>query len=108
VLSWTYPFVYYMDPVRDRKKIELCDQIHGVAEKSLEKLHKCVETEWKELKGTAAVPGAEFDAASAAEFAAAFKEYMLKLFVLDTATRNHLKKLVEGFESGLPEFKVTL
>ncbi|KAG0544836.1 hypothetical protein BDA96_02G310800 [Sorghum bicolor] len=108
VLRWTYPFVYYMDPVRDGKKIELCEHIQGEAEDSLEKLHKCVESEWDELKVTAAAPGAEFDAATAAVFAAAFKEYMLKLFVLNTATRNHLKMLVEGFESGLPEFEGTL
>jgi len=31
VLSWTYPFVYYMDPVRDRKKIELCLHIQSEA-----------------------------------------------------------------------------
>ncbi|CAN6198899.1 unnamed protein product [Urochloa humidicola] len=94
VLRWTYAHIYHMDPERD--DVEFCEFLQGLAEGSLERLHKCAEGERKEMANEigpcrAAIPD---------EYAAGkFVEFRMKLTDLDTVARSHFRKLVERYES---------
>jgi ariadne-1 len=88
VLRWTYAYVYYLDPERDRVKRELCEYLRGEAERSLERLHHCAED--NVVSATRLAP-------------ATFMEFREKLCHLTMVTRSHFSKLVDGFESGMAE-----
>ncbi|XP_004959656.1 probable E3 ubiquitin-protein ligase ARI7 [Setaria italica] len=88
VLRWTYAYVYYLQPERDRAKRELCEYLQGEAERSLEVLHLCAERNFVSATRHAAVR---------------FAEFRQKLCNLTLVTRSHFSKLVEGFESGMAE-----
>ncbi|KAM5564781.1 putative E3 ubiquitin-protein ligase ARI8 [Rosa sericea] len=90
VLRWSYAYGYYM-PEDERLKADLFEHLQGHAEYSLERLHKCAETELQPFL------------ASEEELKESFHEFRLKLENMTRATKDYFKKLVTALENGLSE-----
>lgn len=93
VLQWSYAYGYYM-PEDERLKVELFEHLQGHAEYSLERLHKCAETELQPFLS------------SEDELQEKFHEFRIKLTGLTKATKDYFDKLVTALENGLSEVAV--
>ncbi|OEL25826.1 putative E3 ubiquitin-protein ligase ARI5 [Dichanthelium oligosanthes] len=94
VLRWSHAYGYYLDPERDGKKRDLFDYLQGDANSSLERLHRCVELERKEVF---------WSEGEAADVKRRVKDYKKKTEELTKATRTFIGNLVKAFETDLSE-----
>ncbi|CAN6373432.1 unnamed protein product [Urochloa humidicola] len=98
VLRWAHAYGYYLDPETDGTKRQLFDFLQSDANNALERLHKCVELERKDVFRSEG---------EAVDVARRFKEYQQKMLPLTVATRNYMSNLVKAFETDLPEVGTT-
>ncbi|CAO2146367.1 unnamed protein product [Urochloa humidicola] len=94
VLRWAHAYGYYLDPETDGTKQQLFDYLQSDANNALERLHKCVELERKDVFRSEG---------EAVDVARRFKEYQQKMLPLTAATRQYMTNLVKAFETDLPE-----
>ncbi|XP_062005704.1 probable E3 ubiquitin-protein ligase ARI8 [Rosa rugosa] len=90
VLRWTYAYGYYMKENEDAKR-HLFEHLQGHAEFSLERLHKCAESELQQFLNLAH------------DDKVWFIEFQKKLISLTRVTGTYFDRLLTALEDGLSE-----
>ncbi|XP_004505713.1 probable E3 ubiquitin-protein ligase ARI7 [Cicer arietinum] len=86
ILKWGYVYVYNL-PQDESAKVEFLDHIQGIAQVTLDKLHRLAENESRKFLQV----GLEKE----------LNDFRVNLITLTKVTKNHVMKLVKELENGL-------